>query len=257
MVNISGPGVRSSEQGLISLVTIDMTLNALEPSSQDVMDNDPTSGTESQFMFDELGLFTPGRHHTNTAGKQTVNLMNKDVNSNTGLATSAQYAFDVAVNGGAAQRVTITTPVAGTGSSGGAPYIRYGDIIPLLNAQLSALGVTVAVTDKTAGVHTGGNMVFTSSVPGPSSSIVISQPAVLPANWLFNHLIGYVAVAAPVPGELAGVQNNAADPSTVRERLLTHIIFSPILKAANRTIRIVYTLTISVARSQDPDKTAK
>lgn len=255
VVNISGPGVRSEEDGLISLVTIDVTLNAMEPSSQDSMDNDPASLEEAQFRFDELGLFTPGRSHVPTQGKQTVNLMNKDVNSNTGLATSAQYTFRIAVDGGTAQTVTITTPAIGTGSAGGSSYIRYGDIVPLLNVQLAPLGVTATITDKTAGVYAGGNLVFTRSTAGTSTStsIVIEQPSNPPANWLFNRLIGYIAVAAPVPGELAGVQDNAANPSTVRERLLTHIIFSPILKAANRTIRIVYTLSISVARSQEPN----
>jgi hypothetical protein len=38
-------------------------------------------------------------------------------------------------------------------------------------------------------------------------------------------------------------------PALERERLITHLIFSPITKAANRTLTITYTLTISVART--------
>lgn len=253
--NISGPGVRSSEQGTVSLVTIDVTLNANEPSSQYSHDSEaPVGETESQFMFDELGLFTAGRSNVNTSGYQTVNLENKNVDANTGLATSTQYTFSVKVNGGGAQVINITTPVEGTGVSGMSHFITYADIMPLLNAKLNPLGVNATITDTENGVHTGGNLILTSTATGPNSAVVISQPATLPTNWLFNHLLGYVSIGSPVSGELAGVQNNAADPSTLRERMLTHIIFSPILKAANRTIRIVYTLTIAVARTQEPDE---
>jgi hypothetical protein len=248
--NISGPGVRSSEQGLVSLVTIDLTLNALEPSSQEATDNDPQTGTESQFMFDELGLFTSGRQHINTQGKQVVNISNKEKGSNTGLAASSQYTFSISVNGGAAQPVTFTTPAVGSGGTVGSKFVTYGDIIPLINSQLATLGATATVTDKANNIYAGGNLIITSTATGPNSAITISQPSQLPTNWLFNKLIGFTSISAPVSGELAGVQNNAADATTVRERLLTHIIFSPILKAANRTIRVVYTLTISVARSQ-------
>jgi len=51
-------------------------------------------------------------------------------------------------------------------------------------------------------------------------------------------------------GVNAGVQNDAANPGNERERLLTHITFSPILKKANRIIEIEYTLTVSVSQTQ-------
>lgn len=248
--NVSGPGVRSAEQDPISVVTIDLTLNSMEPVSQDATDStDPN--TKSEFMFDELGLYTPGRPPINTKGYQTINLSNKDITSNTGLATSTQYSFAVSVNGGAVQTISITTPAQGTGIQSGTSFISYGDILPLLNAQMASLGVTATVTDKANGVYAGGNLVLTSAATGPNSSVVLSPASATPSNWLFEHLIGYISVADPVQGVLAGVQNGT-DFAAQRERLLTHIIFSPILKAANRTIHIVYTLTISIARSQSP-----
>jgi hypothetical protein len=251
--NISGPGVRSTEQGLISLVTVDVTLNANEPRSQLVTDGGTSPGnTENEFYFDELGLFTPGKSFKNTSGNQAVLLSNKNINANTGLATSAQYSFMLSINGGSNQTVTITTPATGSGISGGTTFVTYGDILPLINDVITPLGATASVSDIENGVDTGGNLLFTSVATGPNSTIAVVDVAPYPANWLFNHLLGYVALDVPVSGELAGVQNNAADPLTVRERLLTHIIFSPILKAANRTIRIVYTLTIAVARTQEP-----
>ena len=252
--DISGPGVRSTEQGLVSLVTVDVTLNANEPTSQLPTDGGTAPGSISnEFYFDELGLFTPGLSYKNTAGSQAILLSNKDINANTGLATSAQYSFSVAINGGSAHTVTITTPAVGSGISGGSTFVTYGDILPLLNNVLNPLGASASISDINNNIDTGGNLIITSTATGPNSSLVITDDsATVSINWLPNHLLGYVSLDTPVVGQLAGVQDNAAQPSTVRERLLTHIIFSPILKAANRTIRIVYTLTIAVARTQEP-----
>jgi hypothetical protein len=69
-----------------------------------------------------------------------------------------------------------------------------------------------------------------------SAPILITQSAALP-------------VGGGSPGTAQGVQNNTLSPQTERERLLTHIIFSPVIKTKNRTITITYTLTIAVART--------
>jgi len=56
-------------------------------------------------------------------------------------------------------------------------------------------------------------------------------------------------VTTAIPGVNKGVQEATLSPTTEQERLLTHLIFTPVLKAANRTLTITYTLTIAVARS--------
>lgn len=243
-----GPGVHSQEDGLISLVYVDVTLNASEPTGQDQNDSSDTN-TESEYYFDEFGLYSAGLPPVNTTGAQTVFLLSKTVNDNTGLSASTQYKFGVAINGGSVQQVTITTPATGSGVLGGSNFVNYADVIGLLNAALTPLGVTAKITDLSNNIETNGNLIFDTVATGPNATIVIDTSSI-PTNWLFNHLIGYESLGNPVAGQLAGVQNNQADHSTERERLLAHVIFSPILKAANRTINIQYTLSISVARSQ-------
>lgn len=243
-----GPGLHSAEETLISLVYVDAWLNAAEPTGQDANDDSDTS-TTSQYYFNEFGLYSPGLPPTNTAGSQAVLLLAEDINGDTGLASSTQYSFGIAINGGSVQTITITTPQNGSGVLGGSNFINYSDLLGLLNAQLTPLGVTAEITNLSEGIETNGNLVFNTTATGPNASINL-QTTGTPTNWLFNHLLNYQGVQAPVAGLLAGVQNNPANPATERERLLCHVIFSPILKAANRTINIQYTLSISVARSQ-------
>lgn len=242
-----GPGVNSQEDGLISLVYVDVTLNASEPTGQDQTDGSDPS-TDSEYYFDEFGIYTTGLPPTNTVGQQTVNLLNKTVNDNTGLAASHQYAFAISINGGIAQTVTITTPATGSGILGGSNFVNYADLIGLLNTALNPLGANASITDLSNNIETNGNLIISTIATGPNATIAI-QTTSLPTNWLFNELIGYESLATPVAGVLAGVQNDLANPSAERERLLAHVIFSPILKAANRTINIQYTLSIAVART--------
>ncbi len=50
-------------------------------------------------------------------------------------------------------------------------------------------------------------------------------------------------------GVNAGVQNDPVNSNTEAERMVAHIVFGPVLKAANRELNIQYTLTVAVARS--------
>ena len=68
-------------------------------------------------------------------------------------------------------------------------------------------------------------------------------------NLLFSSLTGFSAIETAVDGEAQGIQNDPVLYTTERERLLTNIIFSPVLKSANRSLSINYTLTVSVAHS--------
>ncbi len=245
-----GVGVRSAKSAsdaLQSVVTVNMTLNPYEPNGQDVNDLTQTN-TESNFTFDEIGLYTTGAPHGATAGYQDVNVGGRNSTDDTGLAQNTNYTFSIIVNGGATQTFTINTGV-GTGLSG---QILYGDLVDILNSPTTNMvGVTALIDNPTLPtVDTYGMLRFlntgvsTTTVP---STIQLVDMSTNP-SWLFTHLNAYSQVEAPINGQLAGDEDNPVTPSLEGERLLTHIIFSPVLKSANRTLSIIYTLTISVAR---------
>lgn len=252
-VGLSGPGVRSSEVGNTSLVTIDMTINPCEPRYLAASSTD----LDGNFVFDELGLYSEGLSNLNTRGSQIIEMANKVVTDNTGLLPNQTYSFSLTVNGTSGQTISFTTPLTGSGVLGQSTFITYADIIPLINTKIKPLGVTMTMTDQSIGVNTNGNIVLTSKVVGPGSNVSVDQQ-VTPAPGalvqpgqstmpVFSRLLGFVGYNVPVDGQLAGLQNDSTSPELLRERLLTHIIFEPITKKANRTLRLVYTLGISVA----------
>lgn len=255
--HVSGPGVRSNEIGLTSEVIIVAVLNAGEPASQFVTDSQaPTENTESAFTFDEIGLYTSGGPGVNTSGYQYINVGSKTSEDDTGLLPNTAYNFTVSVNGGSAQTVTFTTPlVGGSGASG---EILYGDLCEAINTgdiawgSPALTGATLSITDLTGGsfptivnAQTFGFLRVQSNTTGAGSSITLTLGTMVPN---LNPPTGGALVTA-VAGVNAGIQNDAVNSTLERERLLTHVIFSPVLKAANRTLTITYTLTISVARS--------
>jgi len=267
--HVSGPGVRSNELGTISQVVISVVLNPGEPGGQFTSDNQaPVENTESDFTFDEIGLYTSGGPGLDTAGIQEVNVGNRLSTDDSGLLANTQYSFNIAVDGGTAQVITFTTPVAG--GSGPANEILYGDIIEAIltgdiawnqnagdtfNGTPAITGATMSITDQSgsfttipAGTQTFGKILFSSLTTGISSAILLAD-AGGPGIGLFASLnppIGST-LDTPVNGVASGVQNDPVNFTTERERLLTHLIFSPVLKSQNRTLSITYTLTISVA----------
>lgn len=240
-VGLSGPGVRSTEQGLTSFVTLDCTINPCEPRWL------PSTSTDEDgnFVFDELGLYTEGRSNLNTKGTQIILMDNKVVTDNCGLVPSRDYDFLMSVNGTSSQLITIKTPSVGSGVLGQSTYITFGDILPILNTALKPYGVTASMTDPSVGNNTDGNIVLTSKIVGPGSSVFVETDGT--ASPLFSRLLGFIDYDTPVEGAYAGLQNDSTDSGLLRERLLTHIIFEPITKQANRTLRLVYTLAITVA----------
>ena len=239
-----GPGVFSQEIGIISQVVISAVLNPGEPSGQFNTDNQsPTENTESDFTFDEIGLFTFGAPDSPTAGYQEVDVGNKVATNTCGISPGV-YHFDISVDGGAPQTISLTVP------SG--PF-TFGDLVSLLNFNLSGSGATASITNPPT-VQTYGFLKFTSNTTGPSSSVAIvdetaGSPGVPTGDWLFSNISSWVGINAGIPGLAAGVINDPVNPSTELERMLTHIIFSPVLKSANRTLTITYTLTVQVAQS--------
>lgn len=240
--HVSGPGVRSAELGLTSQVVIEVVLNPGEPFGQDGTDAAQTN-PDSSFTFDEIGLYTIGLPPTTTNGYQNVNVGTKDTLAATGLSVNTAYVFNVQVNGAAPVLVTITTPASGSGPQS---ELLYSDLLTLIN-NATPFGATASISNTALGVNTFGFLKLASTTAGPTSSVVIidgGQP-----NFLFRALAGYQGLETPIQGKAAGVANDAVNSENQRERLLTHITFSPVLKSANRSLIITYTLTVSIARS--------
>ncbi len=270
ILHVSGPGVRSVDLGLTSEVVISATINASEPKSQSATDTaGPTQGTEGTFVFDEIGLYTSGASAINTSGYQYIDVGNRTSTSDTGLAKHGSYSFAISVDGGTPTIVSFTTPVLG--GSGPSGEILYGDLCQAINTGDTAWtfsgvsplpgGAKISITDNTGGTFstitgavTYGYLKFTSGTSGAASSILLDS-----TGWgVHNTITSFLpSINSPlggtlqpaVNGSIAGLQNAPTNPTNERERLLAHLIFSPILKAANRVLNITYTLTISVGRT--------
>lgn len=269
--HVSGPGVRSQELGVISQVVITSVLNPGEPSGQLTSDLDPNPGatgdpvedTEGTFVFDEIGLYTTGADAADSSGFQQIDLGgDRNSDDDSGLDTDTTYDFNVDVDGGGIQNVSFKTPASGSGPSG---EITYGDICEAINTQdvtwgtpppPQLIGAIISITDVSGGsyptivgANTFGFLQVQSTSSGTTSTIATTAGS---TNDMLDALEGSGGIPGVLPavaGTDAGVQNDPVNPTTERERLLTHVIFSPVLKSANRTLTITYTLTVSVARS--------
>lgn len=232
--------VISTEPNVLSIVTITVNLNEAEPvgqSSTDILP--PEENAEAAFVFDEIGLFTTGLPLTATSGYQTVEVGTKVEASDTGLLPSTLYDFQIAIDGSPAQLVTITTPVSGSGVGG---EILYSDLLTLINAHI--VMATFASADISQA--TFGKLKFVSATTGNTSTIALTDGGG-PNTALFASLTGYTTINAAVTGQAAGVQNDSLTPANEAERMLTHVIFSPVLKSATRSLTISYQLTIAVS----------
>jgi len=262
--HVSGPGVHSNDLGLTSEIVITAVLNPSEPSGQFETDTE-SSDTESSFTFDEMGLYTTGAPAIDSNGYQDIDVGNRTAEDDSGLTANTLYDFDVVIDGGSPTTISFTTPVAG--GSGSGQEILYGDICDAINtgdttwnnawtgSPLPGVGTTISITNNSlsfpsiVGAQTFGNLRVVSGTTGASSSVVLSAGS---ANDLINELNPPSGgqIQTSIIGEDAGVQNSPATADLERERLLTHLIFSPVLKSANRTLTVTYTLTVSVARTQ-------
>lgn len=241
-VHVSGPGVRSTELGLTSQAVVEVVINPNEPTSQDLDDSSQTN-PDSMFTFDEIGLFSKGLPHESTPGHQDVDVGGRRAEHATGLSPNATYKFQIAVDGNPVRTVTIRTPSIGSGPSG---EIVYRDVVSLINGTPD-FGAIAMISDEDSGVNTFGYLRFVSKTVGNQSKVLLIDSN--DHDFLFRVFVGFRGFRAPVDGQDAGVANDVVSPENQRERLLTHLIFSPILVSKNRSIIITYTLTISVGRS--------
>lgn len=231
--------VVSTEPGIVSVVSIVVELNESEPIGQSQTDIlAPIEESEAAFVFDEIGLFTTGLPLVATPGYQNVNVGTKFETIDTGLATSTLYDFQISIDSNPSQLVTITTPVSGSGTGG---EILYSDLLLLLNSAPAMVGASANISQGTF-----GKLKFTSASVGNSSDILLVDGGG-PNTALFASLTDFFAIEVAVSGQNAGVQNDSITSTNEAERMITHVIFSPVLKSANRKITIVYNLTISVS----------
>jgi hypothetical protein len=263
----SGPGVRSVEEGVISKVIITSVLNPDEPLGQGTI-QDVDSTFESSFAFDEIGLYTSGAAALASAGIADVNVGNKTSEDDTGLVPGVLYDFKIKVDALTEEgeddenieflTISFVTPP-------GATTITFGDLCEAINTGDPTWNpvwggnsplpgtTTVAITDNTAdypsitGAQTFGFLRFVSSTVGEGSSVLLDTGDVNDMFAVFGNPTNILL--APVNGQNAGVQNDPLNPTTERERLISHLVFSPVVKAAQRTLTVTYTLTISVART--------
>jgi len=253
--HVSGPGVRSRELGLTSEVVVTAVLNPDEPTGQ--LSNDQTANNiNSSFTFDEIGLYTSGLPAQASSGTQDVDVGDKSSTDQTSLQMSVTYSFVITVDGGTATTISFVPPMDNP---------TYGDLCEALNNPTTTgaawlvntsmpSNTVVTITDNTFGTYpsiigeqTYGFLRFTSGTSGATSSILLATGG--GGTDMFANLPGVVVEPAS-DGTGKGLQNQPLVPGTEQERLLTHLVFAPVLKAANRTLTITYTLTVSVARTQ-------
>lgn len=272
--HVSGPGVRSSELGILSQVIVNVTLNRDEPTGQNPTSESLTSAnTEGDYIFDEVGLFTSGALPIAQAGFQNVEVGIPSTitsESDTTLSPNTTYSFEITVDGGIPTLIEFTTPASGSGNGVDAQIgaITYGDFCEAINTNDSDWAITntlpensiVEITDTSGnyptivGAQTNGFLRFTSGSVGSTSSVELAGPSGSPSTNVlgsngFNSPIGSTLIT-PVDGTDAGVQNNPVNSQLEAERLLTHIVFAPVTKTADRILNVTYTLTVAVARTQ-------
>jgi len=261
----AGGGVTSLEVGRKSNIIARMFINVNEPISQlPAITNDSViQDSEKTFEFDELGFYTLGLPASATPAESIVNVGNRNsLDSIPSTMFGLVFNLDYTVNG-VVQSAEITIPASGSGSSG---EVTYGDLCEGINTDAWVTGgdipssdLTVLITDQEggstfstiSGEETFGNLLFRSVNVGNMATLELACDSVSGSDLLYALTSDCSNVDTSVnTGVNAGAQNDAAAPENERERLITHITFSPILKKANRIIEIEYTLTVSTSQTQ-------
>lgn len=252
----TGSGVVSEEASNKSTVITTVYINRNEPTGQ--LGFGETDSNNECFVFDEIGLYSPGLPATATSGYTNIDVGDKISESISNLSTSQTYDIEISVDGNT-YNATIDTPASGTGTSG---EITFGDLAEGINTgDWISSGdsindyVYVYITDRTGGTYptivgkkSYGFLIFESKTTGSSSTVSVTcdennNDEIF--NILTNGNCGNCNVN-PASGQNAGVINDPQNPNNERERLLSHFIFAPIIKERERAIRIVYKWTVVV-----------
>lgn len=243
-----------------SQVIVTCVINSQEPNAQ--LANSLISSTNGTYTFDELGLFTTGLPPVATQGYQDVVLINgKTYLDDTYLTSGTAYRFDLTVDGYG--KVAIVTPV-GTGAGG---IVTYTDLKLAIDTCLddttgTPLGIVAQVSQP--GVNTLGNLRLRSLTAGTGSSVVIQDMStgvgLGTEPWLFSQLglssavstgaTAYFGLGTASTGQSQGEEDNPTYPQNERERMLTHLIFSPLQKDGSRSWKITYKITIVVQQTE-------
>jgi len=262
-----GTGVISLEVGRKSNIIATMFLNKSEPISQLSQGTIDTEiiAEEKSFEFDELGFYTTGQPASPAPASSVIDVGNKT--SEDPIPTSmlgSQLSLSYEINGNEKQTVFII-PNIGSGPQG---EVTFGDLAEGINTGSwfsnspgddSTTLIKVTITDRTpgavyptiAGSETFGFLVFESLTAGAGNTLKLNCNSI-GSDILFNLTGNCAKIDASInTGVDAGVANDAENPQNERERLLTHLTFSPILKKENRVLKIVYTLTVSVSQTGD------
>lgn len=255
-------GVVSQEVGIKSNVVVSVYLSKEEPTGQLGAFTDfgvAVDDSERTFIFDEIGLYSPGKPAAATPASTSVDVGNKtsdDIFNN--LAASTTYSLSYTVNGNAYATV-FTTPAGGSGPGG---TFTYGDFCEGLNSgswSFTGQDITqylkIYITDRSNGAYPSivneesyGLLTFKTLATGASNSVSLIDGGV---GDVFTETAVGTINAVTTDGANAGVANDPSTPENERERLLTHIVFPPIAKTGDKALSIVYTLTVSVAKTKD------
>lgn len=261
--------VTSYETGTKSVVVVSCFLNPNEPKSQLSTGGDTVSEEEKEFEFDELGFYSPGADPSSSPGYLRVDVDNKTADDVIPSSMHGKtYNLELLVDGSlVADTISIPDPSnpndpVGSGPSG---HYTFGDLCEGINTgdwlgQGSSSGILLNISkvyitnhntgniyDSIVGKESYGYLVFESGSSGTTSLVDVSTDS-CEENTFFFDLTGGECCLDSFGGADAGVKNSLVNPETEQERLLTHITFPPILKKDNRTIKIVYSLTVSVSQ---------
>lgn len=242
--SLRGPGVVSVEVGQYSQVQITCVLNRYEPSGEYITSiGNGTENADGSFAFDEIGLFTGGvAQDIPTNGFQTVTISTPNLFVATGLVIGDTYNLPIEVNG---KLMDYKFTAQNVSSIAKENYIKFGDLVNQLNRDPNLSDLYFSMSNGSSNNAYFGYLKVTSRSNGLESTVRI-VPASVDAKWLFNNVALFVGLNDPVDGSNAGVQNMVDSPERELSRMLTHLIFDPITKPADRVYIIKYIININV-----------